>query len=504
MHENPVPLSDRTFVALGWRFVSSFSRFAFHFTVGVILARLLPVEAFGLFALSMIVAGLAAVVSEIGLAPALIQRNDLTETHIRVGFTLSTMGGGALTTATWFGAPVLAKLFQTPEVIPVLRLLSFTFLFTSFGITAGALLTRRLDFRKLFWAEMLSYLVGYGGVGVTLGFLDYGVWALAWASVVQSALRAGILFRVSAHPLRPSLAIIEAKQLLHFGVGMTSARLMNYAARNGDYFVVGRWLGTGALGLYSRAYQLMTVPIAEFSSVMSSVLFPVFAEIQNERQRLRKAYLGSVSVATLVVLPLLAGIAIVAPELIRGIFGSKWTGAIAATQVLCIGGIGRCVYNLGDALARAKGAVYAQFLRHLVYSVAVFSASFIGARWGIEGVAVGIVIALGIMYFLMAHLSLKLVEGSWKEFVGAQTPGLILAAFIAAVGFPTTLVLRASRLPDLIILVGTITACAITAVTVALVFPRHWLGEGPMWAIQQLDRMRHMTLRSFLRSVPGG
>jgi len=191
--------------------------------------------------------------------------------------------------------------------------------------------------------------------------------------------------------------------------------------------------------------------------------------------------------------------AIVAPELISGIFGSKWTGAIVATQLLCIGGIGRCVYNLGDALVRAKGAVYAQFLRHFVYSVAVFSASLIGAYWGIEGVAVGIVIALGIMYLLMAQLSLKLIGGSWRQFFEAQTPGLIFSALIASVAFPTTMILRTRELPDLIILFGTMMACSIITVIVALVFPRRWLGEGPLWAIHQLDRIRHRnrTLRSF-------
>lgn len=498
MHENPVALLNRTFVALGWRFVSTFSRFAIHFTIWVILARLLPVEAFGLFALAMIVVGLAAVVSEMGLALAVVQRVHLTEIHVRVGFTMCVMAGTVLTTITYLGAPFLAHLFQTREIIPVLRFLSLTFIFTSFGSIASALLMKRLDFRRLFWAEMLSYVFGFGGVGVTLGLLDYGVWALAWASVTQSLVRSAIIFRFSRHPLRPSLTITEARELLRFGVGMSLARLMNYAARNGDYFVVGRWLGTEALGLYSRAYQLMTLPIAEFSSVISSVLFPAFAEIQKEGERLRKAYLRSISVATFVVFPLLTCMAIVAPELIRGIFGSKWTGAIVATQILCIGGIGRCVYNLGDALVRAKGAVYAQFLRHFVYSVAVFSASLIGAYWGIEGVAVGIVIALGIMYLLMAQLSLKLVAGNWRQFFGAQTPGLIFAALIASVAFPITVILRTRQLPDLIILFGTMMACAIITVMVALVFPRHWLGEGPLWAIHQLDRMRHMTLRSFL------
>jgi len=500
MHENTISLTDRTFTALNWRFLSELSIGGLQFIVGVVLARLLPVEAFGLIGLAMIVIGFANVISEIGMAPALVQRTNLTETHVRVGFTVSSLAGALLVAGMYLVAPFAASIFQTSELIPVLRLLSLVLLLKSLSSTAGALLQRRLAFRQLFWVETVSYAFGYAMVGVVLALMGRGVWALVWASFVQSLIRAMLLFLVSPHQIRPSFAVNETRELLHFGVGTSLARIVNYAARNGDYLVVGQRLGVEALGLYTRAYQLMTLPTSHFSSVIGAVLFPAYAEIQTESTRLKRAYFRSISVTTLVVFPLLVGLAIAAPELIRGIYGAKWTGATVAFQILCVGGIGRAMYNLADALVRAKGAVYQQFVRHFLYALAIFGAAIIGTRWGIEGVAVGVVCALGMMYFLMGHLANKLVTASWSEFLRAQMPGMILATIVASVALPATLMLRSRSLPDLVILSGTILVCAVAMMAAVFILPEHWLGEARPLLIDQFARARDVGER-LLRSL---
>jgi O-antigen/teichoic acid export membrane protein len=497
--DKPASLSQRTFAAFGWQFVTAFSKIVLRLSVLVVLARLLPVKAFGLITQSLMVIGLAGMVLEIGLSPALIQRKDLTDIHIRVGFTLSVVGGLLMTLGMWVGAPIAARIFESDEIVSLIRLLSFTFLFTSLGSTATALLQRRLNFRAFFWVETVSFVLGYTAVGLLLGLLGYGVWSLAWAGVAQTLLSAILAFAISPHPIRPSFAIDEAKHLLRFGVGMSLARVMNYSANNGDYFVVGRWLGAQSLGLYSRAYQLMTLPVSEFSSIISRVLFPAYAEVQNEPERLRRAFLRSVSLTAMVVLPLLVGMAIAAPEIIRGIFGPKWTDAIGAFQILCFGGFFRAMYNQGDALARARGAVYAQLWRHALYAITVFIGSVAGSRWGIEGVAVSVVGALLLMFILMTHLSLKLVQVGLKQYLAAQMPGAILGLLVATVALPLTLALRATGLHDLAILGVTIITCALGVGGAVLLFPPSLLGETPGWTLYQLGQMCSRRLPASVR-----
>ncbi|HEY7544319.1 MAG TPA: oligosaccharide flippase family protein, partial [Blastocatellia bacterium] len=187
--DSAAPLFDRTVGAFTWRFLSESSTFALRLLVTVVLARLLPVDAFGLVTLAMIVVNFAFRVSQIGMGPALIQRKDLTETHIRVAFTVSILSGILLTTVIWAAAPFAAAAFRNPSVTPVLRLISISFLFSSLGTTAESLIERKLDYRKLFKLEMTSYSIGYALTGVALALLGFGVWALAWATVIESILR---------------------------------------------------------------------------------------------------------------------------------------------------------------------------------------------------------------------------------------------------------------------------------------------------------------------------
>jgi O-antigen/teichoic acid export membrane protein len=486
--------------AFAWRFLSESSIFVLRLIVTILLARLLPVEAFGLLTLVMIIMNFAYRISQIGMAPALIQCKELTKTHIRVAFTVSVVSGMAITAAIYAGAPMVAAVFRNEEVTPLLRFISLSFLLSSLGSTSAALLERKLNYRKLFVVELSSYSVGYALVGVILALSGWGVWALAWAIVVESALRAVLLFVASSHPLKPSFARIETRQLLNFGVGSSLSRLANYAARNGDYFVVGRWLGATDLGLYSRAYQLISLPMYQFSSVISNVLFPVYSRMQDDTLALRRAYIASVFFSAITVIPLLTSLAIAAPEVMAGVFGPQWTGAIASLQILCLGGVFHSIYNLGDSLARAKGAVYLKFWCHTVYAACVIAGSIAGASFGINGVAVGVVVALAVIYLLLGRLSIHLTESTWKEFYLSQLPGLALGASVVAFALPVTLLLRGAQLPHLVILAATFVMSIIGVISAALLLPDRWLNMCSLGSSDKVKQYISDNMKTILKT----
>jgi PST family polysaccharide transporter len=473
--------------AFVWLFASGLTRTLVKFLVLAILARLLPVEAFGLLGQAMVVVGFASVLSEVGVAPALIQRRDLTPVHIRVAFTLSVILGAIVTAAVWLLAPWAAALFRSPDIVPILRLISVSFVLYGFGTTSSALLQRALDLRRQSLVSLVSYTVAYGVGGITLALMGLGVWALAWASVIEAFLRTALFFWVSPHPVKPSLSGTESKQILTYGFGMSLGRILNYLAQNGDYFVVGRWLGAAPLGLYTRSYQMMTLPTTEFSAVLAYVLFPAHAEIQHDAKRLGRAFLGSVTVSAIFVAPALAALVILAPEIIIGAFGAKWVGAIAPLRILGVGGFFLSMYNLGDSLARATGVVYAQAALKAVYVVSVFVAALLGSRWGISGVAVGVLISLAIQYVLMAELSVRVTHVRWGSYLAAQVPGLFVAAAVSAAITPIILCFRALDVPPVLSL-AVASAAALMAARMAVRFlPRRWLNDEAQSTLQQVE-----------------
>jgi len=340
--------------------------------------------------IAMIFVGFAALFSQMGVGPALIQRSELTPVHIRVGFTLSVLLSLIFTILILASAPLAAVIFKNDQVTDVLYVVSFNFLFAGFGVVAESLLRRNLKFRKLMWANVWSYLIGYAFVGIILAWLGYGVWALVGATLGQSLLKSVFLLMYNPHPIIPSLARREVRELLFFGGGFTLAHFLNYSANQGDYFVVGQIMGAEALGIYTRAYQLMMLPAKYFGQVLTVVLFPVMAKLQDKRQQLTKSYLASIAMVTLVSAPLGVLMVTTAPEIVQVLLGSKWSDTIIPFQILAMGVVARGSYKIDDALARALGVMYQRSVRDAIYAVAVVLGALIGLRWGLTGVAWGI------------------------------------------------------------------------------------------------------------------
>jgi len=468
-------MSKRTVDAFAWRLLSESSKLVLQVGVQITLARLLPVDAFGVLAVASLVVNFGSRVSAIGTGPALIQRAEITGRHIRAAFVLSVACGAAVSVGIWPAAPRTAALFRVDRAAPSLRLIGMVFVIGSIATTAESLLFRRMDYRRLLWIDLLSYGCGYAIVGIGLALLHYGVWALAWATVAQTIFKTTMLLVLSPHPMRPCLGGAETRQLLNFGIGMTLGRLASFAAQNADYFVVARWLGTTALGFYSRAYQLMCLPIYQFSSILNTVLFPAYSSIQTDAERLRRGYLGSVCLSAIVVFPALTTMAIVAPELMTAVFGPQWAPSAPALQILCMAGMLYSIYNLADSLVRAAGAVYRKFLYHTIYALSVLAGAFVGRHWGIGGVAAAVTVATAVGYVLMSQLSLRLTRASWPAFFAAHLPGIAVSAAAAAIGLPVGAVVRSAGVAPLVALAAMTSACTLAALAALLAVPDAWL-----------------------------
>jgi O-antigen/teichoic acid export membrane protein len=214
-------LSARTITGGQWRMASLIVQGLLHLMVGVVLARLLPPADFGLAALALIVIGFAAMVSDVGVGAAVIQRLVVTTAHLRVAFTLSVLAGVVIAAGLFGIAPLVALLAKSPAVSPVLRVQSIVFIATGVGTVARAQLQRRLDFRRLFAVDLSSYLLGYALIAIGGAVLGWGVWSLVIGSLVQSWLASVLCVSAAKAPLRPLLAYRELRDLLGFGVGGT-------------------------------------------------------------------------------------------------------------------------------------------------------------------------------------------------------------------------------------------------------------------------------------------
>jgi O-antigen/teichoic acid export membrane protein len=471
MSASPATLTTRTARAAQWRFVGSAVAAASQFAIGVWLARVLSPADFGVVSLTRVALGLAGSLGGLGIGEAVVQRAALTERHIRVAFTFSTLFGLAGAAVLAAGAPVAAYLLGDPRVASVLRVMAIGFAVQGIAAVAAALIRRRLEFRGQVFIDIGSYIAGYGIVGLVLALLGYGMWSLAWGSVVQTTIAAVAQLSLARPAVRPLLARRELGELLHFGVGSAAVAGVNYLALNGDNFVVGRWAGVTSLGLYTRAYTLMNLPYTYASSVVSAVLFPAFAQVQSDAARLRRAYLTLTQLTATIAAPAMGTLAIAAPHLVRTLYGPQWTGVAVPLQVLCIAGYFRALYHLGGIVAQSAGRVYSELWRQVIYAALVVTGAFAGLRYGLPGVAAGVGLAILYMFVATNHLTLGVTRSSWREYLGAQRGALIT-------GLVTTAVAAAIRfaLEDR----GLSSAAISAAILAAAAVP---FGAGMMWAL---------------------
>ncbi len=482
-----VPRANTARHALGgmvWSGVGFGAQGIGQFLVVIVFARYLTRADNDIVGAAVIIIALGQLFTDSGFAAAVVQREQLTDEHIRTAFALSLLTGAVMTALTFLTAPLLGDFFHSPGLPSIVRGLSFVFILQAPGLIAEALLQRDLDFRSIAIAETVSYFFGFAAVGVILVLAGVGVWAIAIAQLAQAALLTGIFLLRRRHPksLRPHKR--EALDLVVYAGGMTAARGFNFVALYGDNTVVGNQMGKGALGAYKNAYQLAVVPAQLLGQVMDRVIFPVISRFQNDLRRVASSYLRGVALVSMLTIPGSVLAVLLGPEIIHLLLGGgkKWDDVIVPFQIFSAGLLFRTSYKISDSLARAMGTVYQRAFRQAVYAVAVVIGAFVGSQYdSLNWVAVGVTGAIVLNYLLMAQLSLKTAPITWAQFFYRQGRGLLLAALTALGAVPAVLALRQAGAGNLVTLAGGALAALAVLGVCFLVRPAFVLGRDGQW-----------------------
>lgn len=477
MTDKPRSLTHRTVRGMAWTAYGSGAMALLKILVLILLTRLLSPADFGVVGAALVVITFSLTFSQMGLGPALVQRPVLEPGHISTAFFASTSFGFLVAGVVWLIAPLLAIFFRMEELTPVVRWLAVVFPILGLTTVAENLLQRELRFRLLANTDVIAYAVGYGVVGVALALLGRGVWALVAAQVTQVFVRSIVLLRAKPPLFHPRPTRRWFRELLGYGAGVSAARVGFTVANQIDNFVVGRWLGAVALGLYSRAFQLMSVPTALLGDVLDRVLFPTMARVQDDPRRLATAYLQGTAIIVLLTLPAGVVAAILAPDLVPVAFGRKWGALVPPFQVLALGMMFRTSFRLSDSLSRATGRVYRRAWRQGVFAALVFLGALIGQRGGVTGVAVGVLAALFLNYILMAQLALSVGQIPWSRYLQVQLPAIRLTLVVGAATLAVTAGLRHVGAPSIVGLVAGVVAALGTAVLLVWLTPIFALGE---------------------------
>ena len=370
------------------------------FITTAVLARILEPSDFGLMGMILIVTGFAQAFADAGISNALIYRQDATDEQLSSLYWLNIFAGVIIFLLVVGTRNLIVAYYREPRISGYLSVVAITFLINASGQQFRVLLRRDLRFRTLSVIEITaSSIASIAAIGIAI--LGGGVWSLVIRSIMLALVTSLMCISWAARDGRlPHLHFkrIDLEGFAGFGLYQMGERAINYLSGNVDNLIIGRFLGAEALGYYSLAFQLIKFPLAQFNPIITQVAFPTFSKIKDD-DVLRRGYLKVVSFISSVAFPMMAGMFVVAPLLVEVVYGSTWLPAVAAIRILCVVGVLKAVDNPIGSLILSKGRADIGFYWNIFAVVIMVAASWIGVRWGIEGVAMSTLIVTAFVFF---------------------------------------------------------------------------------------------------------
>jgi O-antigen/teichoic acid export membrane protein len=429
----------RVLSGVAWKALSAVVRQVSRIATAVILARLLSPHDYGIAGMVLVLSSLVLIFADLAFGAALVQRPELTEEDRSTVFWTNAAGGLLFTLGGIALSGPVAAFYGQPAVKPLFAAFSITFLVTALSSTQSALLSREMNFRSLELRQMLSY-----GAGAIVGIVAAAEGAGAWALISQQitiAVASTVLLTIFS-PWRPKLlfSFASLRSMAGFSGRVFLTRLLFYANRNADNILVGRFIGSAALGAYALAYNVMLMPFSQISSPIQEVLFPAFSRVQHDTQRIAGGWLRVNRMVGAISIPSLLGLIIVAPDFVHVVLGHRWAAATPVIQILSWVGLVQSLQGLNSSILEARNRTQ-DLLR---YSVVVLTASLIafvgGLHWGIVGVATGYAISTTLVEPYYTLLTARAVELPLRTFV-ASLRGVAEAAILMAAAVLGTRVL---------------------------------------------------------------
>lgn len=423
----PGGLGQRAIGAGQWGLSESMLRGILALAAVAAISHLVNPSEIGIVALAVLISEFGGLVARLGYGEALVQSADRSSAPTRAAFLALVLTHVPVMLLLWALAPTLASVFGEPALESMIQALNLKIAFDGLSVVPLALARRDLAYRPIFVADTTGYIVGTFIVAIPLAWNGAGAWALIAGYVAQAALRTLIFLRYRPHPILPAASIRELGGISRFSIGHGIAQVFNYAATSADYVVVGRTLGSASLGAYTRAYQLMLMPVNYIAGVAQSVAFPAFSTARHEEERLRRGFLTVSGLVASLVGPVSALIIVSAPYLVRVLLGPGWETSVLPLRILSAALLFRTGYKTCDAAVAATGAVYAGAAVTFGYLLAVVAGAVVGSNWGLGGVSLGVSLAIALRYAFAAALVRGLIGASWPSQLTKQIQGFVLA-----------------------------------------------------------------------------
>ena len=431
-------LGQRSISAVFWGTGGAVLRILLQLTSQIVLARLLGPAEYGVFAVGSVVVSFCMFFADFGLAYGLIQKREVTDEDVRFAFTWQLIVGAFVTVLIVALSGPIASFFSEPRAQAVVASMSLICLATAATGTSMNLLKRRLDFRTQQLGLLVSYAIGFFGVGIPMALLGHGVWSLVAAWITQSVLMCILFYRGARHALRPLYWYSDARSQAAYGLTVLRTNVLNWFIGNVDRIVVGRVLSIRDIGLYSTMYNMIYGPSASILGIVQPVFFSASARVAeaddaDAARKLARGLTTLLATVCLYLLPVFVTAAVIADDFVLAVYGPAWQAAASVLRPLALAMPLFICFGLSTPMLWAHGRAQEEFGKQWPVALAWTGLCWLlAAHWHAEAVAWGVLGLFAARFGVVMHAVTRVASVRWRSILEGARGGIVVSLAVAA------------------------------------------------------------------------
>ncbi len=409
-----------------WLFTGNMSQKILEFITGVILARLLFPEDFGILVTVQVFTGTAGLIAGGGMGQALIQAKQVDKRHFQVVFTLQLLICSMIYAFFFHIAPLFADWFNTSVYTDLLRVSALSFILRPFNNVAKAKLSREMRFKAITLISVMTHLITIS-VSIYLALNGYGVWSLVLSGIFSSLFSTISLILTSKFYPKIHFEGNIARTLGKYGAKATTNDIIQHFKQQAPNFIIGKFSGATAVGLFNKGESLSTLPIQTISGSVYQTIFRALSSIQDNLDQSKYIYLRTITLVTTYTFPFYLGLLWVAEPFIITIYGERWQLAAVPLQILSIAGFFRCITNPSGAVMDAQNLLSTEIKIQLTALILTTAGCIYGTLHNsLLLISLGLLPSALFLSFALSFCVLRKLDITYADFFQALRPALKL------------------------------------------------------------------------------
>lgn len=428
----PESLKQKTVKGVAWTSLDQMATLGFGFVIGVILARILSPDDYGLLAMIAVFNAIAFAFINSGFGNALVRKPDLTENDNSTAFYFNIVAGVVMAGVIWLIAPLVAKFYDKAILSQLLRVEGLLLIISSFTIVQNAQLSRALNFKAKMIINVTSQVLA-GVIAIVAAYRGFGVWSLVIQHIASGIIRMILLWVLSPWRPRGRWSKKSFGYLWGYGSKLLASGLLDTVYGNIYPIIIGKFYSAAELGQYTRATHYAYMPSKGLTGVLQQVTFPVLSQIQENTEHLANSYRRMLRLSVFVVFPIMIGMLALARPLVLALVTDKWAQCVPYLQVICLASMWYPVHAINLSLLQVKGRSDLFLRLEVIKKAIVTIVIFLCVPFGVMGICVGGVFTSLVCLAINTYYTGKLINVGFVRQMLDMIPTLLASVAMGAV-----------------------------------------------------------------------